>query len=478
MIPQELTSEVAVIYNLNSGVSTEIAGYYSSARNIPSTYLLGISCTIDEVIDKEYYIEYIRDVVRYQIEVRGIKEKIKYLVTTKGMPLKIKTTTDNCTTIQPGGGSIESFLCLIFEDLDDYCGGLVENLYFNQNTAFESFHFDYLKYCPDTLAVKISYLVSRLDAYTLDDVKAMIDRSLNSDLSETGKIILDRDPLITYDRMVEANDNLINLGYASNLIYDNSSVNISSLSSNQELIGYCGNGSHAHFSPPQNPFMGWDSTAGYLGGANFSWKNGAVFSTYESFNASSFYYQDNGCEYNEGLGQLLGHVAHQNLVADFIRDGGTVAIGNVYEPSAHNIVDESILFPRYLEGHYFIDAAYMSLPLLRFQNVVVGDPLCLVNKKIHNFIETDTDMDFELKQNYPNPFNSKTIINFYLKFSGNVRIHIVNTLGENVGELINDIFPSGDHQVNFIPQNLSSGVYLCILTFNARTQSKKMIYLK
>jgi len=153
---QETTS-VAVIYNINSEMSTEIANYYASKRNIPSFYLLGISCVIDEVIDKDYYNQYIRNVVRYQIESRGIKDKIKYLVTTKGMPLKIKSFADKCFGEQPGGGSIESFLCLLFDDLENYCGGLVENLYYKDDAMFNSFEFDYKKYCPDTMTAKISY---------------------------------------------------------------------------------------------------------------------------------------------------------------------------------------------------------------------------------------------------------------------------------------------------------------------------------
>lgn len=468
------TTSVAVIYNINSQVSTEIANYYASKRNIPSFYLLGINCVTDEVIDRDYYNQYIRDVVRYQIESRGLKNKIRYLVTTKGMPLKIKSTPDQCQTVQPGGGSIESFLCLLFDDLDDYCGGLVENLYYKDNAVFNSFEFDYKKYCPDTMTAKISYLSSRLDAYTIEDVKSMIDRGLSVDLSLTGKIILDRDPSISYDRMIEANNNLTNLGYASNLVFDNSSLNITSVGSNQKAIGYCGNGSHASV----NPFMGWDPSIGYLGGANFLWENGAAFSTYESFNANSFYYQDNGCDFGGENGQLLGHVARQNLIADFIQDGGTVAVGNVYEPSAHNILDESIFFARYLEGHYFIDAAYMSLPLLRFQNVVIGDPLCLISNKIHGNGEIVINEDFELLQNYPNPFTNVTTINFYLKFAGNVRIQIINTLGELVGELVNGIMTSGNHQITFAPKNLASGTYLCALIFDGRIKSIKITLLK
>jgi len=302
----------------------------------------------------------------------------------------------------------------------------------------------------------------------------MIDRGLNGDLSLTGKIILDRDPSISYDRMIEANNNLTNLGYASNLVFDNSSINITSIGSNQAAIGYCGNGSHASV----NPFMGWDSSIGYLGGANFLWENGAAFSTYESFNANSFYYQDNDCDFSGGNGQLLGHVARQNLIADFIQDGGTVAIGNVYEPSAQNIMDESIFFARYLEGHYFVDAAYMSLPLLRFQNVVIGDPLCLISSKIHSKGAKIFDDDFELLQNYPNPFNIVTTINFYLKFAANVRIQIINTLGEVVEDLVNGILNSGEHQINFAPNNLAAGVYLCALIFNGRIKSTKITLLK
>ena len=120
----------------------------------------------------------------------------------------------------------------------------------------------------------------------------------------------------------------------------------------------------------------------------------------------------------------------------------------------------------------------MSLPLLRFQNVVIGDPLCLISNKIHGNGEIVINEDFELLQNYPNPFTNVTTINIYLKFAGNVRIQIINTLGELVGELVNSLMTSGNHQITFAPKNLASGTYLCALIFDGRIKSIKITLLK
>ena len=87
--------------------------------------------------------------------------------------------------------------------------------------------------------------------------------------------------------------------------------------------------------------------------------------------------------------------------------------------------------------------------------------------------------DFSLEQNYPNPFNPSTVINFSVpKENTLVTLKVYNSLGEEIGTLINQVVPAGQHQVNFNARGLSSGVYFYTLTAGNFVDSKKMVVMK
>ena len=87
--------------------------------------------------------------------------------------------------------------------------------------------------------------------------------------------------------------------------------------------------------------------------------------------------------------------------------------------------------------------------------------------------------EFRLDQNYPNPFNPSTIINFSIpKENTLVSLKIYNSIGQEVGTLINQVVPAGNHEVQFDATGLPSGVYFYTLTAGNFVNSKKMIVLK
>ena len=87
--------------------------------------------------------------------------------------------------------------------------------------------------------------------------------------------------------------------------------------------------------------------------------------------------------------------------------------------------------------------------------------------------------DFSLGQNYPNPFNPSTTINFSVPNENTlVSLKIYNSLGQEVGTLINQVFPAGNHEVQFDATGLSSGVYFYTLTAGNFVDSKKMVVMK
>jgi uncharacterized protein (TIGR03790 family) len=158
-------ADVGVIVNLNSPESVEIGNYFSSARNIPSQNILYVNVPNTEVINDSVF-----NVLRTQIETEilssGLENTLNYLVTTKGVPLR--RSGIDCIVNQGNGdcGSVDSELSLI---LGPHASNITQSSaflhpYFDQNVHFTRSQFG-------------MYLVTRLDGFTVGDVKQMIGRS-------------------------------------------------------------------------------------------------------------------------------------------------------------------------------------------------------------------------------------------------------------------------------------------------------------
>ena len=93
-------------------------------------------------------------------------------------------------------------------------------------------------------------------------------------------------------------------------------------------------------------------------------------------------------------------------------------------------------------------------------------------------VERHTFSSYLLEQNYPNPFNPATTIGFGVQNKSNVRITILNAIGEEVAILLNEEREPGYHQVEFNEVNLPNGVYFYSIQTGDFVQTKKMILLK
>ncbi len=85
---------------------------------------------------------------------------------------------------------------------------------------------------------------------------------------------------------------------------------------------------------------------------------------------------------------------------------------------------------------------------------------------------------YQLEQNYPNPFNPSTTINFTIPENSQVTLKIFDVLGNEVGTLINQVIPSGNHEVKFDATGLPSGLYFYTLNTGNFIQTKKMLLMK
>jgi hypothetical protein len=101
-----------------------------------------------------------------------------------------------------------------------------------------------------------------------------------------------------------------------------------------------------------------------LDGLDVELADGAVFHTWESFNAYTF-------DENRPV------PAGQGSIAQWLRLGGTVGVGHVEEPLAgsSNVTGGDIMFEMLLEGYTWAEAAWAATRQLSFVNTVIGDPL-------------------------------------------------------------------------------------------------------
>ncbi len=97
-----------------------------------------------------------------------------------------------------------------------------------------------------------------------------------------------------------------------------------------------------------------------------------------------------------------------------------------------------------------------------------------------NVVEVDWRAfnSYLLEQNYPNPFNPTTTIGFGIKERSDVKIIVLNSIGEEVAVVLNEEREPGYHTVEFNAANLPSGVYFYQLNAGDFVVTKKMLLLK
>ena len=85
---------------------------------------------------------------------------------------------------------------------------------------------------------------------------------------------------------------------------------------------------------------------------------------------------------------------------------------------------------------------------------------------------------FELMQNYPNPFNPTTEIRFSITEGGKTTLIVYDMLGRAVRGLVNGNLSPGTYTATFNASDLSTGMYIYVLTSGDARLTKKMVLTK
>ena len=118
--------------------------------------------------------------------------------------------------------------------------------------------------------------------------------------------------------------------------------------------------------------------------------------------------------------------------------------------------------------------------------VILGGKLQVASGAPSVSVETEDPIipdEFIVHQNFPNPFNPETEIRFALAKDSHVVINIYNTLGQQIGTLVDTQYAAGFHSVHWDGKDrngrpVSSGVYLYQIQAGEFSQVRKMILIR
>jgi uncharacterized protein (TIGR03790 family) len=336
--------QVLLVINERSSVSIRTAAYYQRARDVPLHNVVRIRTVPEEEIDRTTFREEIAQPIAAHLLQHRLADQILVIVLTKGVPLKVRGTGG------PGGtqASVDSELTLLYRELVQGPAppeGPVPNSYFRPAgpTPFSRTDHDI-------------YLVTRLDGYTWDDIRAMIDRGRSP--ARHGKVVLDLKGAIPPSGAAPGEawleEAALRLKHSGLEIVLDQTPGV--VTGETDVIGYASWGSNDPGNKTRSP--------------GFRWLPGALASWFVSTSARTFTPPPPG--WSPGSGHAG---SSQSLIGDLVAEGVTGVVGYANEPYLQATARPQIFLPAYRAGFTLAESFYMALPNLSWQAVVVGDPL-------------------------------------------------------------------------------------------------------
>lgn len=318
VLPPTEAERVLVVWNELRPEGRVVAQYYAAKRNIPDDNVLMVRTAPSDDVETALYKRQILERVRERI--KKLRD-IDYIVLVKGVPLRLD---------DKHGNSVDSMLAA----MELGAASPLSNPFFMQHQGF-------------SFRTTKMYLVTRLDGYSVADATALVDRSLAAKPVD-GPFLLDAHT----SRASGYGEMNLAIGRAA-----------TALDARRVKVSYDATDA---FLTPKDPLAGyvsWGSNDSQfdLGGYRaLRFKPGALAETFVSTSARTFNRVSGG----------------QSLIADLIAGGVTGAKGYVAEPTTMALARPDILFDRYLSGFNLAESFYMASPVIRWKDVVIGDPLC------------------------------------------------------------------------------------------------------
>jgi uncharacterized protein (TIGR03790 family) len=351
-----LASTTIVIYNPAAPESAGLARFYAQARHIPSDHLIGLECSTDEEISRQQYDETIAEPLRKIFAQRKwwtlrtnadqriavTANSIRFVALVRGMPLKIRSTVgyagdqkENNPIGEQNQASVDSELATLGFFSRRISGAAI-------NPYFQNFR-------PVTeLEGSPMMLVCRLDAPTAEIVRRMITDAVETEKSGLwGRAYVDGADHIA-GGLAEGDQ------WLTAIVKDLRRVGIPVVYDTEPTLFPSG-------FPMSDCalYYGWyaGDVTGPFNDPGFVFPRGAVAVHIHSFSASTL------------------RSATAGWVGPLLSKGAAASLGNVYEPYLQLTAHLDIFNDRLLHGFTFAESAYMSIRVLSWMGVAVGDPL-------------------------------------------------------------------------------------------------------
>lgn len=436
---------VLVVYNSADAESVAVYDYYLQTRPGVIGYDLNDPTVSGTTLTYSEYTSKLRDPIRAYLTGQNLEQQVSVITLTKGIPHRIEDRTtegpnDTSAGSSPGVAgilwengqatyaSVDSELTLLWQDLETGYGddgklladnGVVNPYYgssatqpimsYDRSDVAEAQRFVWtgssftMQEQMGTARVDAGaiMLTARLDGYTVDDVKGMIDRAQNPVFnSENYKIVLDENSAGELDGGSSTGDydslgNAFPYFYPAGVFDDNGAAFLVG-ENEQAFEGTVGTEVvegpvAALLTYGGNHNGGSGDNLGFLQTWEGQLVDGAIYNGLESFSARNFNGIDITNQYND-----------QGQLADWIAYGGTFGTGTVYEPFTFGVADNTYLILKMLQdegggytgGAYsWVEAAWASIPYLSWQNLVLGDPLATISVTEVNLGDVPGDFD-------------------------------------------------------------------------------------
>ena len=349
-------SSVAVLYNSDMPESKELAEFYAEKRKIPLENLVGLKLPIKGKMSRIEYNTLLQNPLRKHFNDKnwwklsdigqGIKvatqNKIKVMVCVYGVPYGVDQDpnlklpdgqTPNAIT-RLNCAAVDSELAILsIHDLPTYLP--IRNKYFKKDTMFSD------------LGDFTMMLVGRIDAPSIATCKRMINDAI--EIEKTGLW-----GMAYLDLAFKGNNYKLGDDWIRTIEKKNWQLGIpTTIDTNRDT--YLSN------YPMRDVaiYFGWytGNVNGPFRNSKFKFKKGAIAVHLHSFSASEI------------------RKPNRKWVGPLLERGAAATVGNVYEPYITGSHHFDILHDRLIQGYTLVESAYMAIPQLSWQNVVVGDPL-------------------------------------------------------------------------------------------------------
>lgn len=357
--PAHRYTEVLVAANQNSPESVGLAHHFVARRAIPPENLVLLDCPGEETIPREVFDRSIHWPLLRHLARSPLGPRVKFLVLMRGVPIRIEAGRAAASPERTMRASVDSELTLLRWELMDPrhlppLEGPLANPYFHADPELRGTAGFDSRLWPLTL-------VTRLDGFSADDVRALIARADTP--RRPGRFAIDlRDrpdlPPGEEELLIGAARRLRGLGMAVSL-----ETTQTVLEGLDDLSGLASWGSN---DPAQ--------TTRWL---DLGFRPGAIACPLVSTNMRTFVAPPPAWDYAgwEAREQFYAG-SPQSLAGDLIQGGVAGISGNVWEPHLAATARPDIALPAYARGYTLAEAFYQAMPVISWMGIVVGDPLC------------------------------------------------------------------------------------------------------